>query len=535
MDTPVLPTTASPPPPPTATPTATSTLRPSPTAEPAQHESATPRDVALLEGDITAIEAAIKQEPWQFENYHYLRSARLELAAQRPLDELDAEIARYDQLLEEHPEDAEAYVERGRAKYLRTVFSGEPAYLEHAIADFDQAIELEPDLAGAYHMRGLAYHLQSLEYIGIAQLESDPADIEKAIRDYDRAIALDPDMTVAYHDRGTAYAHRGWHMRRGADDIPEETFQDLEQAVRDLTSAIELNPEGESTYLNRAFANWLLSMYLGDAGEDTESVLEEWLADAERVIALNPMNMWGYLLRGFACASAQELAEDEPAIDRLESQANEDFEAFEELGEVLLQEYELSDLLSRIPTLSSGPPIDPRASHSGLLGTLEDDVYASPDGSFNLHVPDLMQPNAKVWDEMASSGDLLVWFEDDLARWYALQVHPGSLAEQSLGEWVAANVAVNLDVQEEYPTDIPLGTAIVLVHRYPGPEADCSTAVVHRDEHFYAASYCLLDHYAGEGEESSIRTFGELYGIKYEPVDALAEEFIRGLGIPSQR
>jgi hypothetical protein len=58
---------------------------------------------------------------------------------------------------------------------------------------------------------------------------------------------------------------------------------------------------------------------------------------------------------------------------------------------------------------------------------------------------------------------------------------------------------------------------------------------VHRDEHFYAASYCLLDHYAGEGEESSIRTFGELYGIKYEPVDALAEEFIRGLGIPSQR
>jgi hypothetical protein len=335
-------------------------------------------------------------------------------------------------------------------------------------------------------------------------------------------------MSGWYHDRGTAYAHRGWHVGNEADNTPEEMFQDLEQAIGDFSTAIELNPEAESTYLSRAFTNMLLSTNLENTGQDPEGSIQQWLDDSTKVIELNPENMWGYLLRGFAYGSAQESAA-ESAAAQLESQANDDFETFDTLAGDLLQRYQLADLGMRLLTLSSGPPIDPRTALPGLLGTLENDVYTSPDGSFHLQMPDLMQPNAVIWDEMASSGDLMVWFEDDLARWYALQVHPGTLGDQSLEEWVEANLADNLDVQEEYQTDTPLGTAVVLVHRYAEPEADCSTTLVYHDEHFYAASYCLLDHYAGEDEEASIRTFGEMYGIEIEPVDAVVEEFIEGL------
>jgi tetratricopeptide (TPR) repeat protein len=545
-DTPV-PTTDTPTPAPTAAPTATPMPLPPATPEPsieqAEDGGAASDAAALLEADITAIEATIVEEPWSFQNYHYLHDARLEMAARLPLDELDEEIAGTNQAIAENEKDAEAYYQRGMAKYQRTVLSHEPAdvegpfnsyrlNLEHAIADLNRAIELDPDYAEAYHLRGLAYHLQGLEYIGIALVECDPTDIDQAIADYDRAIALNPDMSSAYHDRGTAYAHRGWQVGSEADDMPEQVFQDLRQAVLDLTSAIDREPDSESTYLNRAFTNLLLSTDLENTGQDAEGSIQQWLDDSTKVIELNPENMWGYLLRGFAYGSAQESAE-ESAAAQLESQANDDLETFDTLAGDLLQRYQLMDLGMRLLTLSSGPPIDPRAALPGLLGTLEDDVYTSPDGRLRLQVPDLMQPNAVIWDEMASSGDLMVWFEDDLARWYALQVHPGTLGEESLEEWVGVNVAHNLDVQEEYQTDTPLGTAIVLVHRYAEPEGDCATALAHHDEHFYAASYCLLDHYAGEDEAASIRTFGFGYGIDYEPVDALAEELIRGLEIPS--
>ncbi len=554
---------------PAPTHTATVTSKPTPlpvptqgpTVEPAERRTVrtvTTDDSALLEAEIAAIEAAIAQEPWRFEHYHYLHSARLEQAARRPLDELDAKIAEYDELLANDSEDAALYVMRAQAKYHRTFLSGEPAYsedllsgkenltvigapvvsyhlvLEDAIADLNRAIALDPESPEAFHMRGLAYHLQGLEYIGIAQLGVRSADIDQALHDYGRALALDPDMALAYRDRGTAYTHRGWHLGREADDTRAQVFEDLSQAVQDLTAAIDRDPDSESTYLNRALTNWLLSAYLQDDGLDPEDNLQQWLDDSSRVVESDPQNMWGYLLRALAYASLMESEEDESAAAQLETRADDDFEAFQDLGDVLLQEYEISDLFSRILTLSSGPPIDPRGALPGLLGTLEDDVYTSPDGRFRLQAPDLMQPNAIIWDEMASSGDLLVWFEDDLSRWYALQAHPGTLAQQSLEEWVGASLAVHFDVQEQSQENTPLGPAMILLHRYAEPEADCCTAVVHHDEQFYAATYCLLDHYPGEEDGAGIRTFGEMYGIDIEPVDALAEEFIGGLEFLSE-
>lgn len=525
------------------------------TAEQYLELGATLYDQGDLEEALAALDQAIALDPWSFEAYHYRHGIRWDLEAKQNLDVLDEEIIGYDQAIAENEKDARAYYQRGMAKYARTVLSGEPAdmeplfddtsnvtvvggvptsyrlNLEHAIVDLDQAIELDPSFAEAYHMRGLAYHLQGLEYISIAQVDFDPENLEQAIRDYDQALALDPELTAAYHDRGTAYAQRGWHVGRDAGETLEEVVQDLEQAFGDLTAAIERNPEAEHTYLNRAFANWVLSTWQGAGEEEPVGSFPQCVDDSTTAIELDPENMWGYFLRALAHASLLELTEEESTAALHESQADEDFEVFNMLGAALLQRYDISDLVTRILSLSSGPPIDPHAADPSLLGVLEGDLYTGPDGGYRLRVPTLMQPNVVIWDEMASSGDLLVWFEDELARWYALQVHSGTLGEQSLEEWVRANVAGSLDVQEEYQTDTPLGTAIVLVHRYAEPEADCCTALVHQGERFYSASYCLRDEFMGEDEAASIRTFGDLYGIEYEPVDALALGLLEDLEI----
>jgi tetratricopeptide (TPR) repeat protein len=489
-------------------------------------------DQGNLEEAMDAFDQAIALNPWSLPPYHYLHAVRAELETERPLKLLDAEIDGYDLLLKTDPEDVSAHMRRGWSRYRRAVLSGEPDDLEQAIADLDRAIELEDDNAEAFHHRGLAYHLQGLEYIGIAQWGFDAEGFEHAIRNYDRAIALDPGIARAYHDRGTAYAQRSLSITRDTDETPEEVHRYYQQAFRDFGAALGYDPDAEETYLNRAFLDFILSDQIDEEGQDPADNLQRRLGDSTRIIELNPQNIWGYFFRALAYSSARGSAEDESTAALMESRADEDFEVFDRLGKDLLQRFNLSDLATRVLTLSTGPPIDPRAPRTPpLAGRLEGDTYTSSDGSFRLKLPDLMQPGAMVWDEVTSSGDLLVWLEDDMARWYSLQVHPGHLGRESLQEWAAVNLAVNLDTRQEYDAETPLGTGFVLVYRYAEIEADCSTILAHHDEHFYAATYCLQDHYAGEDDEASMRTFGALYGIDIEPVNELAEEFIRGLEI----
>lgn len=71
-----------------------------------------------------------------------------------------------------------------------------------------------------------------------------------------------------------------------------------------------------------------------------------------------------------------------------------------------------------------------------------------------------MQPNAIIRDELTASGEFLVWFEDDLGRWFSMMVIPGSLKGVPLADWVHESISQYLDVHEEFENDTPYGPAI---------------------------------------------------------------------------
>ena len=85
-------------------------------------------------------------------------------------------IARFDEVIELDPENAEYYGDRGVA-FIRAGKGQE------AIKDFERAIELEPNNGYRYACRGF--------------IRSKVGDIEGAIADYEKALALDPEDEIS--------------------------------------------------------------------------------------------------------------------------------------------------------------------------------------------------------------------------------------------------------------------------------------------------------------------------------------------------
>jgi tetratricopeptide (TPR) repeat protein len=113
------------------------------------------------------------------------------------------------------PQDAEAYKNRGLAKYK----SGDK---KGAIADYDNAIRINPQYAEAYGNRGIA--------------KDDLGDKKGAIADYDSAIRINPQYADAYYNRGNA----------------KSDLDDKQGAIADYDSAIRINPQYAKAYTNRA-------------------------------------------------------------------------------------------------------------------------------------------------------------------------------------------------------------------------------------------------------------------------------------------
>ena len=128
--------------------------------------------------------------------------------------EYEEAIKHYNEAIRINPQDADAYNNRGNAKFALGLY-------RDAIADCDRAIHLNPQYAAAYYNRGAAKLALGLHH--------------DAIADCDRAIHLNPQYTSAYYNRGTTKHALGRHH----------------EAIADYDQAIRINPQYARAYYGR--------------------------------------------------------------------------------------------------------------------------------------------------------------------------------------------------------------------------------------------------------------------------------------------
>jgi tetratricopeptide (TPR) repeat protein len=214
---------------------------------------------------------------------HFRRALALKL--RKDFDAANREMAR---AVSYRPDDAEAYLQRGRLFYEKDQYP-------QAIAAFDKALELDPRNVEALADRGQARFLNE--------------DAEGALRDYDAALEIDPKFALPYlragvvrhnqreYDRALAnYTKaieldpldpRAWYFR----GLVKEEKKDYRGALKDYDKAREINPRNND-YRNRLA---LMQKELND----TESAIENW-TKATRV---DPQDETAYFYRGYAYAS----------------------------------------------------------------------------------------------------------------------------------------------------------------------------------------------------------------------------------------
>ena len=215
-------------------------------------------EVTELKESIEAIKKDIDKSKKNAE-----RAARRAMASKlftQALSEKDYQkaIQLYSEAIELNPNFAEAYSNRGYAKYLL----GEE---ENALQDYDKAIELNPNLSEAYNNRGNAK-----ESLG---------DENGALEDFDKAIELNPDYANAYNNRGV--------VKRGLGDTTE--------AMIDFNKAIRLRGNFPDAYCNRG----VLKEKIGDN--------DGALLDYNIAIDLNPFFFGSYKCRGILERNSENL------------------------------------------------------------------------------------------------------------------------------------------------------------------------------------------------------------------------------------
>jgi len=216
------------------------------------------------------------------------------------LDRLKKEIKRYDKLILNKPDYAEAYYNRG---VLFLVLR----QLKKAIEDYDKAIQINPDYADAFNNRGIA--LQEL------------GQLEKAIEDYDKAIQIKPNNPMAYHNQGIAFRKLGQPKKaiescnKAIQINPDYTeafnnrgaalqeLGELEKAIEDYDKAVEIKPDYADAYIGRGIA-------LQELGQ-----LEKAIKDYDKAVQINQNYAYAYYNRGLAL---RELGQLELAIESYE-------------------------------------------------------------------------------------------------------------------------------------------------------------------------------------------------------------------------
>jgi|LakMenEpi03Aug12_release.lakeMendotaPanAssembly.Ray.scaffolds.fasta_scaffold12443_3 serine/threonine-protein kinase len=266
-------------------------------------------------------------------------SQRADKAAQA--GDMGAAMAYLDQLLQAHPDDTHALVQRSKLwlkkddpekalQDLNRALAIDPSSprlnfqrgnlrldlgdLEGAIADYTQAVDLDPRYSEAYFNRGNA--------------RADLGDEEGAVKDYTKVLELTDktevkaqaylvrclsrsnlgDQTAALEDCSTAInLQPGNAMAYGNRGLVKRHLNDLKGALQDFTIAIQINPGNPEPYYNRG----LTRQSLGD--------LAGAMADFNQTIKLNPDHPFAYYDRGVLHGARGEIAQAIADLERVAS------------------------------------------------------------------------------------------------------------------------------------------------------------------------------------------------------------------------
>ncbi|OUC14896.1 MAG: hypothetical protein B0A82_09535 [Alkalinema sp. CACIAM 70d] len=167
--------------------------------------------------------------------------------AQADLKHLQAALQDFNQVIQFESKDAEIYNDRGQVYLLffdrirRPFYESEiyqktsdgskddGFYAKSAIADFNQAIQLNPNNAKAYVNRG--------------KIQLLLGNLQKAAADLNQAIALNPKAAEAYQVRGMAFFEHSLP--------PSNDKNRIQKALADLNKAIHLQSDYPDAYINR--------------------------------------------------------------------------------------------------------------------------------------------------------------------------------------------------------------------------------------------------------------------------------------------
>lgn len=153
-------------------------------------------------------------------------------------------IENFNRALLYNPNDANAYVNRGNARYEIAQHSSNPNQeYQAAIADFDQALQINPATEQAYLSRGIVRH-DTAKY---------SKDVDRsylaAIADFDQTVRLNPANAEAYVKRGISY-HK---LAQNSKNMLHPGYQ---EALNDFNQALQLDPRAAEAYMKRGIVRY---------------------------------------------------------------------------------------------------------------------------------------------------------------------------------------------------------------------------------------------------------------------------------------